>query len=189
MSLGQVTRVLGHEKALGPCRESIKRLAIPFVGVPNSDRAAAEIAAAPTSTAAALGPVELAGLHGLHVLNSAFEDVEAFTTFVLVESGDRVGAPGVSADAIDQSLLFRSLLVFRVKHVTGALVDVLAPFKKYGINLTYIHPLYTSNGSYDFAVETECWKDQIDAHQKAVGEAVANTAEHRFFGPFPLCAI
>ena len=82
----------------------------------------------------------------------------------------------------------RAVLVFRIKHECGALVDALLPFKEEGLSLRQIHSCYTQEGQYDFfiEIEIECDRHEPDKLSRAMKKASQHMTRHILFGSFPV---
>ena len=116
--------------------------------------------------------------YSLATLSEAIEDEEASIVFFLL------GPLSANSPPVEERN--RALLAFRLKHIPGALVLILTPFAEEKINLVEIHSLYRKDGEHDFAIETECGKDQIASHLTAVERATRFATRRLSFGPFPL---
>lgn len=176
--INDVKTVVAHPKALGACKRNLQALGVRLVESASNGKAAEDIAASQLAHAAAIAPRIAARKYGLSVLNEALEDEPAATTFFFLGPREKQ-LPRLG-------LANRALMVFRVKHVPGALVRALQPFADEGISLFHIHSLYTGEGEYDFAIETECREDQAESHARAVARARKEVARHLLFGPFPV---
>ena len=171
--------VTGHPKAIGACRNKLAELGVSIVEADSNGKAAENVAqVSKFSRFGALAPAEAAVKYGLEVLDPAFEDEGAVTTFFLLgpRGHKMMMAPNQQ----------RALLVFSVKHVPGALAKALMPFGDKMLNLIHVHSLFVGNGHYDFAAEFELGIDQTGDY----GDALVAASEHmgRFigFGPFPV---
>ncbi len=80
-----VNKILAHPKAKGACKKKIAATGAEFVGVASNGEAARLVAESDEyGSCAALGPRSAATKYNLIVINDAFEDTEAVTTFFLV---------------------------------------------------------------------------------------------------------
>ncbi len=113
--------------------------------------------------------------YGLKVLAEAFEDQEAVTTFFLI-------APKEHKVAIGKKN--RALIVYKVLHKPGSLVDSLIPFKTEGLNMIQIHSVHAGNGVYHFAIEVEVKENEMGQWQKAMKDFERCVEKHFTFGPF-----
>ena len=171
-----ITAIVAHPKALGACKGNIEKTGRPSKDASSNGEAARLVAEDEAyKTCAALGPRSAAEKYGLKILNDAFEDKEAVTTFFLV-------TPAEHKVSIREKN--RSLIVYKVLHQPGALVRSLLPFEAEGLNLIQIHSVHARNGSYHFAIEIEVGKDQLPAWQRALQSFENCTEKHLAFGPF-----
>jgi prephenate dehydratase len=178
ISIGDIKKIYAHPKAIGACRGKISSLGAEIIESESNGQAASDVSVRDIlEKAAALGPMQAAEKYGLNVLADSFEDKEAVTTFFLL--GPRDCRP-------ESSQIYRSLIVFRIKHMPGALVKVLQPFADQGINLRLVHSLYFENGVYDFAIETESGPEDLAKHERAALLANSYMDKHIQFGPFPV---
>lgn len=178
LSIDAVRRVVAHPKAIGACKKRVQGLGVEVIDAPSNGIAAQWVAEDQGfSESAALAPALAAEKYGLSVLHDAFEDSEAITTFFLL---------GPKGCDIATGEMNRGLLVFQAEHMPGALVKILTPFASKGINLFHVHSLYVGDGEYRFAIETECPRVMLSAHEEAVCEAKMSTSCCLEFGPFPV---
>lgn len=178
VALSAIRRVVTHKKSIGACRSNIAKLGVLTEEV-GSNGLAAELVARNDEYAlsAALAPKEAAEALQLEVLNQAFEDGEAITTFFLL---------GPRSHPKPSLIATRAFVVFRLEHRPGALVDVLYPFRIAGINLRMIHSLpIGGEEAYDFAVELE-WNHGNSLFTSAFELAKQQMARHILLGPFPV---
>ena len=172
----KVKTVLGHKKALGACAKRLDSLQMKGVEKDSNGQAAEEVARIDAySDCAALGPVSAAKKYSLSILSNCFEDEKAVTTFFLLGPADAV--PGVRKNN-------RVLIVNRIKHESGSLVDTLIPFKQAEISLIHIHSVYISNNEYVFVMEMEVNDKQINIFKKATTELKKHVVKSLIFGPF-----
>ncbi len=176
--LSQVTKIVTHKKSIGACRGSIAKLGVVTEEV-NSNGLAAELVARNDGYAlsAALAPKEAAEALELRVLNPAFEDREAVTTFYFL---------GPKTHPKPKVIATRALVVFRLAHSPGTLIHALFPFRTDKINLRMIHSLpIIGEEAYDFAAELEWTPDNI-SFAEAFQTAKRHMERHILFGPFPV---
>lgn len=180
LRLKDLTKVVGHLKAHGACRGRIEALGVAFVAADSNGQAAEDVSSKEElKSAAALAPAAAAVKYGLEVLDAAFEDREAVTTFFLL---------GPLTHHTSRRAGSRALTVFRAEHVPGALIKVLLPIGDAGLNLRLIHSAYVEDGRYDFAVETELSADEEVLHAVALSRAGRRALRYLRFGPFPVIA-
>ena len=141
----------------------------------SSTSRAAELAAAEKS-AAAIGHRELAAVHGLSVLFENIEDCTHNVTRFFV----------LGAHASDPTGDDKTALLCSVKDEIGALHDLLASFKRHGINMTRIEsfPSPRAAWQYHFFIDFEGHAD--DAGTRAALEDMAAQCESfKVLGTFP----
>ena len=164
--LEDIKTVIAHPKAIGACRQRLKALGVTVVNSPSNGKAAEDVSKTGLHEGvAALGPAQAAQKYGLEILDVAFEDMEAITTFFYL--GPRVCQLPPSR-RVTVLAPYRALTVFQVKHQPGALVKVLRPFEAEDINLRLIHSLHVENGTYHFAIESESGSGsaELAAHER-----------------------
>ena len=178
MSREQIKGIIAHPKALGACKQHIQAMNISTATSPSNGTAAQDVSSNPVyAEYGALGPISAAHKYGLTAIDHSFEDQEAITTFFLL--GNKTYKIILGAEQ-------RCLIVFKTHHVAGAIVDALIPFKQAGINLIQIHSVHAGNGTYGFAVETECPKSQVGALMESLKDFRKNVQQSIVLGPFPV---
>jgi len=185
VKLENIKTIIAHPKAIGACRQRLKVFEVTTVTSSSNGKAAEDVSKSGLQDGvAALGPAQAAQKYGLEILDVAFEDTEAVTTFFYL--GPRVCQP--SANKVTVLTQHRALTIFRVKHQPGALVKVLRPFESENINLRLIHSLHVENGTYHFAIETESESGiaELAAHERALVGAREQMEKCIQFGPFPV---
>ncbi len=126
---------------------------------------------------AAIASSMAAELYNLNILNPAIEDNPQNQTRFLV-----LGRESAKPTGRD-----KTCLLFSVAHKSGALVEVLDIFRRYGVNLTKIesHPSPTKSWEYFFFVDVEGHsKDENVAN--ALAEARQHTRQLEVLGSFPV---
>jgi len=178
ISLDSISRVVGHNKAYGVCKENIARLGAAFVRVDSNGEAARLVAESEEyRLSAALGPRSAAQKYGLSILNDTFEDARAVTTFFLL-------AP--SSHEIATTEKNRLLVAFKSPHKPGGLAYSLLPFAEEGLNLTHLYSSHSSNLTYNFVIEVEVGAHEIRAVDRAMEKFRKHVDKHLSFGPFPV---
>lgn len=144
------------------------------IPAPSSARAAQMAAKEPN--AAAIGSKIAAELYGLKIIYENIEDIASNVTRFLVISKNDAKPTGD-----DKTALF-----FSTAHKTGALVDVLETFKKYGLNMTFIEsrPSKKREWEYYFFVDVLTHKSEENT-QKAMEEARRHCLQLSILGSFP----
>jgi len=145
-SQGKIRKILAHPVAETQCHRFIQKSGWTVVPCHDTAGAARLVREANDPTQAALCPLPAARVHGLEVLYPDCGDSSrTWTRFFLLEHGDTVPAP---ADD-------RSILIFSLKDIPGALVETLACFARQGLNLAAIHSRAVPGhpGQYRFLIE------------------------------------
>jgi chorismate mutase/prephenate dehydratase len=176
LSRSAITKVIAHPQAFGACERRVVEMGLPREGAGSNGEGAQRVAENPRcATYAAIGPRSAAEAYGMDVLEEALEDEEAFTTFFLlapVSHEVRVGKKN------------RALIVFKIPHESGGLVDALLPFKQEGLNIIHIDSAYAGKHRYDFAIELDVGEGQCDAFDRAMARFKECVETHLCFGPF-----
>ncbi len=176
MSISGITGILAHPKAIGACKGRVGATGLTVEEVKsNGEGARLVVESDEYATYAALGPRSAAEKYGLSILNDAYEDKEAITTFFLLGPQDHGVVIGKNN---------RILIVFRVPHHPGALVKALTPFDEEGINMIQIHSVHAGNGAYHFAIELEASEADLPRFAKAREKFEKCVEQHLTFGPF-----
>lgn len=178
VSPGNITGIIAHPKALGACAQRIALMEIITVRADSNGEAARQIAENNNYAAyGALGPHSAAEKYGLTIVHDRFEDKEAITTFFLIVP---------SAYAVLSQKHNRMLVVYKVPHVPGALVQSLHPFEQEGLNLIQIHSVHTGNHTYNFAIEIEVKEHELPGARRAMKKFASCADKYLSFGPFPV---
>jgi prephenate dehydratase len=175
-----VTRIVAHERSLGPCRRRLELTKTPVQPVGTNGEAARRVALEEGyETSAALGPRSAAEVYGLKVLWEAFEDEAAVTTFYLI-------AP--HTHPVRRGAQNRALLICRVPDKPGATLPVQIPLFEEGINM--VHPHWVperrgkGRGPYAFMAGLEVRRSQLDAMERAVTRIKRKVPDLLYFPPF-----
>ena len=171
-----VKKIVAHAKSLGACKENILRASAETKTVNSNGEAARLIAEDPEyKNWAALGPKSAAEKYGLEILNPAFEDGEAVTTFFLIAPKEETMRVGKNN---------RALIICRLKHQSGSLVKALQALASENLNLIQIHSVHIRNHSYDFGIEIDVPENQIAGMTKAIKKFEGCVEKFLLFGPF-----
>src|ERR1035437_1017019 len=174
--LDSVSKLIMHSKSADPCKGHISSLGKPVKMVTSNGEAARLVAENDEHvTCAALGPRSAAEKYGLQILDEAFEDGEAVTTFFLL---------GPKEHKVSVGKENRALIVFKAPHKPGGLVRSLIPFEQEGLNLIQIHSVHVGNHTYNFAIEVEVSESQLGSFEKAMKSFGNHVEEFISFGPF-----
>ncbi|MGN6371117.1 MAG: prephenate dehydratase [Phycisphaerae bacterium] len=176
----EVKIVYSKSEALNQCRQWLTATfpAVERRAVASSSRAA-EMAAAEKG-AAAIGSSLAAELYNLKVLFQNIEDNPSNVTrfFVIGKNGGGQTAKRTGDD--------KTSIIFTTAHKSGALVDVLDVFRKFGINLTNIdtRPSQKRNFEYYFFTDMVGHLDDENV-KKALAEAKQHCLQLATLGSFP----
>lgn len=174
ISLEHIQGITAHPKALQACERHVAKLGVHSAKATSNGEAARSVAEmSGYQKYAALGPVSAAEKYGLTILNPAFEDERAVTTFFLLST--RREKPLV----LEKN---RVLLALRLIDQPGSLVRVLSRLS--WLNMIHIHSVYAGGGAYDFIVELECRKDQAEECSRTIEQIRGYVAKMFAFGPF-----
>lgn len=172
----EISRIIAHPKALGACKKRIASKTFQTINASSNGEAARLVAESDEyKNYAALGPKSASIKYSLRVIDEAFEDGEAITTFFLV-------APASHQIVIGKEN--RVLIVFKLPHSPGALVRSLLPFEQEGLNLIQIHSVHVGNHTYNFAIEIEVREDELESLNRAMAMFKTHVDACLSFGPF-----
>ncbi len=170
----EIKGILAHEKAFGACEKNTKLISANLVEV-GSNGLATEMVANNKKYAkyAAIGPRFAAEKMGLEILESNFEDEEAWTTFFIF------GPSNLKRDIAQNN---RALVIFISKNERGSLVKALNPLEN--VNLIHLHSANISGSEYAFLAEIEIPKEEILLFQESISGLEKQVARSIVFGPF-----
>jgi prephenate dehydratase len=173
---GRVRKVLAHPVAEAQCRRFLTQSGWAIVPCHDTAGAARMVREENDSSQAALCPLPAARLYGLEVLHPECGDSSrTWTRFLLLEHGAPAPLP---ADD-------RTIFIFSLKDVPGALVETLACFSRQGLNLAAIHSRAVPGhpGEYRFFVEVNA--GAADPRWiTALGQIEKVTTEMRLLGSY-----
>ncbi len=172
-------KIIAHSKSIGACKNKIAEGGFLAEATKTSNGEAARRVAEEEvdKDCAALGPKSAAEKYGLVVIDEAFEDTTAITTFFLISPiGYQVWTDKKN----------RALVVFRLPHQPDALATAIHLFGKEDLNLIQIHSVPTGNHTYDFIMEMDVEENQLESFERAKGKLEQYTVAHVCFGPFPV---
>ena len=131
---------------------------------------------------AAIGSSLAAEVYGLKTLFANIEDNPNNVTRFFVIGRTGAGGPGAAKRTGDD----KTSIIFTTAHKSGALVDVLDVFRRYGINLTNIdtRPSQKRNFEYYFFVDLVGHADD-DNVKKALDEVRGHCLQLAMLGSFP----
>lgn len=142
----KVKKILAHPVARAQCRQFLTESGLEVIPCHDTAGAARLVREGNDPSVAALCPLPAARVYQLEVMNPDCGDSSrTWTRFLHIEHGDPVLA---STDD-------RSILIFALKDVPGALVKTLSAFSNQGLNLAAIHSRAVPGfpGQYRFFVE------------------------------------
>lgn len=137
-----ICTIYSHPQVLGQCRDWLQKNYPLAAQVPvASTSVAAQIANKEASLgSAALGSRMTAQLHQLELLEENVQDKASNTTRFVV-----IGKQSTTPSGND-----RTTLCFSVPHTSGSLVDVLAHFKRHGVNIYCIGSRPTRDTAWEY---------------------------------------
>jgi prephenate dehydratase len=175
-SAGKVRKILAHPVARAQCRRFLQQSGWSVLPCHDTAGAARLVREAGDPSQAALCPLPAARMHGLEILHPECGDsAQTWTRFLLLERGI------VEPQPIDD----RSILIFSLRDVPGALAATLASFARQSLNLAAIHSRAVPGfpGQYRFFVELD-----VGASDPRCLAALAGlgdtTTEMRFLGSY-----
>lgn len=175
-SSGRVRSILAHVVAQAQCHRFLQQSGWSVVLCHDTAGAARLVREKDDPSIAALCPLPAALVHGLEILHSNCGDSDrTWTRFLLLEPGTAEPSDGDD----------RSIVLFSLADIAGALVEALTCFTRQGLNLASIHsravPGYP--GQYRFFIEVDAGaKDERCA---AALSALGNlTTETRLLGSY-----
>ena len=180
----EVRTVYSKGEALNQCRHWLSATfpQAERTAVASSSKAAEMAASAGAQGAAAIGSTLAAELYNLKVLFSNIEDNPGNVTrfFVIGREGTASGsAPRATGDD-------KTAIIFTTVHKSGALVDVLDVFRKFGINLTNIDTRPSQKRNFEYYFFCDLAGHAEDANVKAaLEEARKHCLQLAMLGSFP----
>lgn len=175
--LSSIKRVYSKLEVFGQCRRWLQTNlpAAEIIEVSSTTRAA--VIAEKEKHSACIASSLAASVYGLHIIAEAIEDSpHNITRFLVI--GNTVAKPTGND---------RTSILFSVKDKVGALHDMLAPFRKNGINLTKIESRPSKKKAWDYYFFVD-----LEGHQDnpGVGKALEELQNHCIFlkilGSYPL---
>ena len=177
ISRTKIKRIYSNPQVFGQCRIWLEtNLPSAELVEVSSTSKAAEIASRQKG-AACIASILAAKHHGLKVLEDSIQDSSHNVTRFLV-----IGKTEVRSTKED-----KTSVMFSVKDKSGALHDVLVPFKKYGINMTKIEsrPSKMKVWEYYFFVDIEGHHENAKV-VKALSELKKACAYLKVLGSYPV---
>lgn len=184
-TLGDVRRVISHPVALAQCERFLASHAlIEAVAVYDTAGAARQVAEAGDPGQAAIASRAAAGRYGLVPLAEDVQDrADNQTRFVIVARPGDGPPPPPQRDA-GRAPAMKTALLIETRNRPGALVDVLLPFARRGINLSKLESRPGERPwSYRFFLELEAAAEAPETGE-ALEEIRARAAALRVLGSF-----
>lgn len=178
----QVRKIYSKPEVFAQCRRWVATQYpdADLIAAPSSSRAAMmardEMAADPSSGAAAIGSRLAGQIYGLAALFESIEDNPDNITRFLVLAREQ--APATGDD--------KTTITFRTADAPGALLEVLSAFARHGVNLSHIdkRPSGRENWTYTFYIDALGHRSD-PALTAAVDEASAHCQELVVLGSYP----
>lgn len=175
----KVQGIIAHKEGIAACQSFIKSLKVKVKEADSNALAAKLVSQAGAyELYGALASADCASIYNLGIIRERCEDSEARTMFYVLKKDLEI--------ASTETKEWRAVFVLDLKNVAGALVQVLLPFEKAGINMVHIHPMYARNGNYRFLIEVEGSQSDHLSFDDAVAQIRALSKRLSVFGPFPL---
>src|SRR5438876_4555652 len=172
----QLKKLFAHPQALAQCRAWVQNN-LPRVEIieTSSNARSAELAAKEKGSAAIAGLLA-AEKYQLRVLETDIQDNSANVTRFLVLG--RQCTPPTTQD--------RTSLLFSIAHEIGALHRALAPFRRYGINMTKIESRPSKRKAWEYFFFVDC-DGHVSDHKvaKAIGELEQQCSFVKVLGSYP----
>lgn len=175
--LEDVRSVSSHPQALAQCQEYLATLDVDAVPVYDTAGAAKRLAEEHRVGEAAIASARAAAVYGLEVLADGIQDEGLNQTrFAAV----------AAAEAASLGPPDKTSLVFRVRHLPGALVRCLEPFAGRGLNLSKLEsrPLRDAPFQYRFYLDVEAAADD-EAVAASLRDMEPFATEIKVLGSYP----
>lgn len=172
-----ISRIYSHQQTLAQCRKWLDAHYPKAERVAVSSNAEAARRIKGEWHSAAIAGETAAELYGLKKLNECIEDNPKNSTRFLI-----IGNESVPRSGDDKT----SIIVAMQKNQSGALYDILEPFKRRGINLTRIEsrPSQTDAWSYVFFIDFEGHVDDALV-KEALAELEPRVRDLKLLGSYP----
>ncbi|MFC6673677.1 prephenate dehydratase [Marinobacterium aestuariivivens] len=178
--LEDIRFVASHPQALAQCDGHIKELNIEPIASLDTAGAAAELAAAPDKSRAAIASSLAAELYGLDILRDNFQDKSGNTTRFLILSKDS------HVPTFDPGIAFMTSIMFAVRNMPAALYKALGGFATNGVNAIKLESYMASDTmqATSFHLDVEGHPDQRSM-QYALQELDFFAKDVRILGTYP----
>ncbi len=174
----EIRTIYSHPQVLGQCRDWLQRNYPTAIQVPvGSTAAAAKIAYKESDMgSAALGSRMTAKLHKLDILEHDVQDKATNTTRFVV-----IGKQSTEPSGND-----RTTICFSVQHTSGSLVDVLAFFKKHGVNIYCIGSRPTRDTAWEYLFYVDvCGHSQEAPLKECLADMRSSCHIFKVLGSYP----
>ncbi len=175
--LNKIKIIYSHPQVFGQCRHWLlsNLPKAELVSVVSTTKAAQ--LASTRKNAACICASIAAQLYGLDVLKEDIQDsAHNITRFLVISNND---VPRTGHD--------RTSMVFAVKDKSGALHDMLAPFKRYKINLTKIESRPSKKKAWEYYFFVDCQGHALDPHvAKAISQLEGKSKFFKILGSYPV---
>jgi chorismate mutase / prephenate dehydratase len=181
----EIKVIYSKAEALDQCRNWLNATFRDLERRPMASSSKAAELASREPGAAAIGSSLAAEVYGLRTLFANIEDNPSNVTRFFVIGRTGAGASLVSKRTGDD----KTSLIFTTQHKSGALVDVLEVFRRFGINLTNIdtRPSQKRNFEYYFFVDLTGHIDDANV-LKALAEVKQHCLQVAVLGSYPRAA-
>ena len=175
-ALSEIEAVHSKPQVFAQCRHWLAKQLPDAALIPASSTSAAAQVAAKGGHIAAIGSALAGTLYGVNTLFESIEDKGDNITRFLVLSREHAQPSGED----------KTTLTFVTANKPGALVDVLAVFRRHGVNLTHIDkcPSQRTNWEYTFFVDCEAHASE-PAFMRVVEEARELCLDFKVLGSYP----
>lgn len=176
VSLDKIDTVYSHPQALGQCRKFIQKnhlKPIPTYDTAGSVKIVLELK---KNNIACIASKKAAEIYNVPIIKESVEDNPSNYTRFLVMSNKK--KEGTTKD--------KTSIIFAIKHVPGALYNILEKFNSNGINLTKIEsrPTKSTPWEYNFYVDFEGHQEDTKI-KDTMDKIVANTTFLKIVGSYP----
>ncbi|EFL50558.1 chorismate mutase [Solidesulfovibrio fructosivorans JJ]] len=173
----RIETVYSHPQPLAQCAAWLKTHLPGARIIPTDSTAAAALRLAGEPTAASIGHVRLAAMHGLNILASPIEDMpDNWTRFFIIGPEDT-----------KQQTRDKTSVLFTVPNKPGSLYQVLSHLAGEGINLTKLEsrPIRGEKWQYVFFADLQCDLTR-EEYKKLLATLREQTLSLRILGCYPV---
>lgn len=174
--LEQIEKVYSKPEVFAQCRKWLSSTFEENKTIAVASTARAAQMAADEANAAAIGSTMAAELYGLKIVCENIEDIANNVTRFLIISKEDAKPTGDD----------KTTILFSTAHKTGALVDVLEVFRRYGLNLTNIESRPSRKREWEYYFFADFLAHKKDENiKKALQEAKKHCLQLSVLGSFP----